>query len=64
MVEDFVQINSKFIRKDIIRSLDIEKNEVYDDDLDFISNDGKRTADLFIIINGTDEYCILDDDVV
>lgn len=63
MLEGFVQINGNFIRKNEIISLVIEKNEVYDDDPDFISSDNLRPADLFIIINKADEYCIPDDDI-
>ena len=63
MIEDFVQINGMFIRKDTIKSLAVEKNEVYDDDIDYLSSDGKRAADLFIIINNEYEYCIPDEDI-
>lgn len=62
-VNDFVQINGMFIRKDTINTLVIEKNEVFDDDIDYISDDGKRPSDMFIIINNEYEYCIPDDDI-
>ena len=61
-MENFVQINSTFIRKDSISTIEIEKNEVYDDDIDYISDDGKRPADIFVIINNV-EYCIPDEDI-
>ena len=61
MIDEFVQINGMFIRKDTIKSLVIEMNEVYDDDIDYISANSMRPADMFIIINDEYEYCIPDD---